>query len=975
MRFKVLGPLEVEADHGPIVIVGQRLRALLTALLLQPNDVVVPERLVDAIWGEDPPESAANALQQVVTRLRSRLGDGARHVATAPGGGYRVVVSPGELDAEEFEARCRRAREQIERDAEGALRELESALALWRGPAYGEFAASFAQAPAVRLEELRTAARADHVELLIRTGAAGDAVAAGRELVGSAPLRERPVELLMRALHATGRVADALEVYRRHRELLADELGLDPSAALRDVEARILQDDLPGPARPGPYPVAAEPVGRSALPSRQGDLIGRSDELAIVRDCLESRRLVTLVGPGGVGKTRVALELAHEMRAEGKPVVWVDLSAAEPGRIHDLVAEAIGVEMSRAPDPHAALAASLRTSSSVLCLDNAETVLDDLAPLVEILSEGAPRLRMLATSRERLAVHSEHVHRLAPFPLPTAPDPDNPAIRLFLDRANSLEHPTLADLEDIALLCRRLDGLPLAIELGAAQAPTFGIRQFSDHIAGELDLLAGGRRTAAGRHRTLRAVIDASYAQLTADEAAIFVRLAVFPASFTLEDARTVGADNSITAGAVGAILGRLADQSLVQTDSGRFWLLQTLRTYGLDKLEQGDLVRLRARHARHVTDRVAGLGWQSHPEREESCVAQLAAMSPGLHTAWAYAVAHDRELGVELAALVYDFAYHRQRLDLLDWGRQVAEWDIEHPDLSAALATGAASAWAAGDLELAERLARRGVADDDGTPRPRSARAVSQLANLAMFEAAHDKAIRLYEQCVALSLTEGMPSTALLEEIAICQVMTYAGRRTDALALLGDLNRRARESRSPSAIAWAKFVTAETTGDADVAAALAAYRTAIEESTKVDNRLFLGLARSSAVALGARHGPADEALAEFERVMDQWDEFGNVTGQWWVLMNLSILFARLGADQPAALLAGAIIWAEARTYTLMGDEGRLHDTVRELGARLGAEPLQALLAEGGTLTIEEGVAVARQTISDLGHRREPGDA
>jgi DNA-binding SARP family transcriptional activator len=283
MRFKVLGPLEVDSDDGPVPIVGQRPRALLTALLLQPNTVVSSDRLLDAVWGADPPEAPANALQQVVTRLRARLGPGAGCLATAPGG-YRVSVAAGGLDAEQFESGYRRARRLLGIDPGEAARQLETVLALWRGPAYGEFASGFAQAPSVRLEELRTAAAGDLVELLIGRDATTEAVAAARELTGEAPLRERPVELLMRALHASGRVADALEVFRRHRELLADELGLDPSARLRELETRILQDDLPAPARTKSDRGAAPPSVRAVLPGRPGAILGRADDLAISAD-------------------------------------------------------------------------------------------------------------------------------------------------------------------------------------------------------------------------------------------------------------------------------------------------------------------------------------------------------------------------------------------------------------------------------------------------------------------------------------------------------------------------------------------------------------------------------------------------------------------------------------------------------------------------------------------------------------------
>ena len=359
----------------------------------------------------------------------------------------------------------------------------------------------------------------------------------------------------------------------------------------------------------------------------------------------------------------------------------------------------------------AVLGASLHGTSALLCLDNAESVLAELAPVVEALADAAPRLLILATSRERLGVVGEHVHQLAPLPLPSGPDRDNPAIRLFLERAQGLEAvPSDDDLDAIAELCRRLDGLPLAIELGAARAPAFGIREFTAQIAAELDLLAGGRRTAAARHRTLRAVVDASYQLLAPEEALLFERLAVFPGPFRLAQVRTVCADERLPAAAIGAVLARLVEQSLVQAVDGRFHLLETLRTYAAERLSEPDRVRLRARHARDVADRIGELQWQQRPESEPECVAALSAMTADLHQAWDHAVHHDRDLAVELAAVIYDFAYQRQRLDLLDWGLQVADWDLDHPMLSQALATAAAAAWAAGELGRAEEIAQRGI-------------------------------------------------------------------------------------------------------------------------------------------------------------------------------------------------------------------------------------------------------------------------
>ena len=270
MRFRVLGPLEVEGEAGPVAVSGRRPRALLTALLLHPGAAVPSDRLVDTLWGEQPPEAPANALQQVVARLRARLAGGGRDltdvIATAPGG-YRLAVPPESVDAEEFERGYRRARALLDTDPSAAADALDEVLALWRGTAYGEFAEEFARAPSVRLEELRTAGREDRADLHLRLGQVPEAVAAARDLASEHPLRDRPVELLMRALHASGRVPEALGVYRAHRDRLADELGLDPPAVLRELESGILREDLPTPTPPAE---PSRPAVRHAGPAPAG---------------------------------------------------------------------------------------------------------------------------------------------------------------------------------------------------------------------------------------------------------------------------------------------------------------------------------------------------------------------------------------------------------------------------------------------------------------------------------------------------------------------------------------------------------------------------------------------------------------------------------------------------------------------------------------------------------------------------------
>jgi tetratricopeptide (TPR) repeat protein len=247
----------------------------------------------------------------------------------------------------------------------------------------------------------------------------------------------------------------------------------------------------------------------------------------------------------------------------------------------------------------------------------------------------------------------------------------------------------------------------------------------------------------------------------------------------------------------------------------------------------------------------------------------------------------------------------------------------------------------------------------------------VGQAGNLAMFRGDFDQAIARFEEADRLNRAEGRDLAALLCEVCVCQAMTYAGRAAEARTRLVELRRRARASRNPSAVAWTYYVTGDATAEDDVPAALAAYRTAVEESLKVDNRLFLGLARSAGVALAARLGSPQDALAEFERVMDDWDELGNVAAQWWVLLQVCLLLTRLGRDRPAALLAGAVLANETQTYMLLGDTDRLQASIATLTTRLGGRTAEDTLAEGAALGFDDIAALARRTIT-AARTREP---
>ena len=958
MLFKVLGPLEVELGPGEVVApAGGRARALLAALLLQPGAVVPVHRLAEMVWGEAQPESVENAVHVTVARLRRALGPaGARVVTRAPG--YMLDVHGARVDADVFEQRCRAARAQMDVDPREAVHLLDEGLGLWRGPAFGDLADGFARPAAVRLEELRRAAAEYRAEALLRAGAVEQALAAAGDLAAAHPLAERPVSVLVRGLAATGRTADALEAYGRLAGVLREELGLDPSPELRELHARLLREELVAPAPSG-----------VRLPRRPSPLVGRDEELRAVVAALADAPLVTLTGPGGVGKTRLALELAHAAVAEGRPAWWVDLVPVRPPRVAEAVAAATGVEIVPGGDPADGLCAALASARGLLVLDNAEHVLDPVAELAERLLDEAPALDLLVTSRERLALDREAVRALPPLPVPVGADATSPSVRLFLARAGAAPELSHRDGQGtvalVAELCRRLDGLPLAIELGAARAGALGLPTLVERLGDRLDLLGGGRRTADRRHRTLRAVLEWSHELLAPAEAVLFRRLGVFPAGFTLAQAEAICADGDLPQAAVPALLARLVEQSLVQRGpDDRFALLETLRSYAVELLEAAGETRLRDRHARDTAARLAAESPRLWTEEESAAVRALQALTPDLHAAWARVVEHDRELALQLVADVYDFAYFRQRLDLLGWGLTAAAWPIEEPRHAPALGTAAAALWSAGRLAEAAETAERSIALAGGRNAPEAALALNVSGDIAMFLGRTDDAVERYRRHGALADPTGRRVPGLLTTLSVAHALINGRRADEAAALLADVVPRALRTGNPTTMTWAHYLAGEVINDSDPARAAVEYRAAVAAGTPADSRLFVTIARSSAAALAARTGDLDEAFAALPLVLDEWLRLGNAASAFFLEQHVAVALARAGADREAAVVAGAVHAHLHEMPAFAVDADRLQAALGHVRVRLGDAATDAALAEGGALSLPATLTAARRALT-----------
>ncbi|MEV6284318.1 BTAD domain-containing putative transcriptional regulator [Kribbella sp. NPDC051770] len=634
MRIAVLGPLAMwAADGTPLDVRGVRLRGLLARLALGAGKPVGVDTLVDGLWGSEAP--SANALQSLVSRLRAGLPATESSISVQSGpAGYTLTIGPDCVDAVQFEELARRGRQLLTSDPAEARSVLSQADRLWRGEALADLRdLPFAQVEADRLTELRLGTAEDLAEAGIATGHARDVVADLERLTLAHPLRERPHELLIRALAADGRQAEALAAYERVRTTLAEELGADPGSRLRDVHVAVLRGDEldPPPASAGVPAVAPAPAApKSNLRAPLTSFVGRTEDVAeLSRQLSDGTRLVTMVGPGGAGKTRLATETGRTLvNQAGDGIYFVELAPlAEAADVAPTLLSALGASEyvdtiqttltpKRLPTSRAAtdrLVEVIADRQILLVLDNCEHLIQEVAGLVDSLLAQCARLRVLTTSREPLGIPGEHLHQVGPLELPPvdATDDDYPAVRLFVDRARAVRPDfavTDANRQAIAEICRRLDGMPLAIELAAARLRALTPLAIVDRLNDRFRLLTSGSRTALPRHQTLRAVVEWSWDLLEPDEQAVARRLSRFSGGATLEAAEQVCSGPDLPPEAVLGVLASLVDKSLVEAAaddrSVRYRMLETVKAYGAEQLAAaGEVDQVRQAHAAYFGD------------------------------------------------------------------------------------------------------------------------------------------------------------------------------------------------------------------------------------------------------------------------------------------------------------------------------------------------------------------------------------
>ncbi|MEY2566667.1 MAG: hypothetical protein QOE35_1196 [Actinomycetota bacterium] len=952
LRYGVLGPLATWSSDGtPVRLASEQQRLLLAVLLVNANHSVSADRLIDELWGDRLPTDPRVALRTQVSRLRKRLDDGALVTDEA---GYRLAVAADDYDAARFELWL----------ADGRI---DDALALWRGDALSEFAdRGFAHAEAFRLNELRLAAREQRGERLLEVGRSADAIADLESLLADTPGRERARGLLMRALYSAGRQTEALEVYEAWRAHLAEDLGLTPSPDLQQLQHQILNHAL------GATGDETRATGAAAawhgLPQPASSFVGREDAIGNVADTLRAQRIVVLCGPGGVGKTRLAVEAARtvaELYPQG--VAFCDLSSVtHDADVARVVAGAVGLEERSTRRLDDQLVSYLEHRRCLLVVDNCEHVINGAARLVDHLVQRTAGVTILATTREPLAVAGEQLVPVEPL---TTDGSDAPASRLFIDRARSILPAFAGSVEGDAIeaICRKLDGLPLAIELAAARMRGMTLDELSGGLDRRFQLLVGARR-ADERHRSLRAVLDWSYDLLSLQEQRVFDQLAVFASWFDLEAAHAVVGDDLSSDAATDALL-RLVDCSLAVVRHGvrssQYAFLDSMRSYGVERLRQrGDLEVARDHHAAWALTLAESAAVGLAGPDEGAWASRVARHFAEMRTAHDWLVGRDPPAALRLIAALRPYALWRRAVEVGRWAEVSASVGAGGDDksLPAVLLCAFTGAWQRGDYDAAWELARTAV--QAAAPRdPADVRYVVDIqADVAFIAGDVDEAVRLHTRAWELAVTDGDWLQAMWALGSVSHALTYGAELERSREVAEKSGALATECGSPTTTAMQEWVVGELVASTDPAAAQAHLERSIELATSMGSRQVVVEAEFGLAIVKARQGDVEGALADCDALLA--DSHATRTGILpRDLVRVIEVLTIVQAYADAAQLYGAAISPRRSAGRFPVSEAALVEAGLNLRSELGDGEFDRLAAAGADLGEPGVVAVAVEAV------------
>ena len=944
LRVEVLGPIRVcDPDGRDVTPDGMLQRRLLALLVLRRGRVVSVDAAIDVLWPDRPPRDPVAALHNHLFRLRRGLPD---DLIESTGHGYRVTPSKIDLDADRLAAALS---DGAPADPAALLATIDGVLDRWHGPAYPELDdVDDGRAESIRLGELRIRAVEARAECQLAAGVTDGLVVELAALADEEPLRERPRALLMTALAKSGRQVEALRVYDDFRRLLGDELGIEPSPALAAQHASLLG---------GPDEGAWTPACR--LPVPVTSLVGRDALVLEVAAMAEAHRLVTLIGPGGVGKTRLLGEVGLHLRATsgGRPVVMCELATAGEDSAVDVVAAALSIDGRPGVGLADRVAAALVDTEIVLLLDNCEHVLDPIANLVEVLLARCPRVTLVTTSRERLRVPAEQLCTVPPL---ASSAPEGPAVQLFVERARAVDpgfDPDPEQLSVVAEIVRRLDGLPLAIELAAARLHTLDVAEVAAGLDRRFLLLSSGYRTSS-RHGSLHAAMSWSFGLLDSSLQETFADLSVFAGPFTVADAAAICDADEDT---VGMALNQLVERSLVTraAPDRRYVLLETLRAFGAEQLAASGRAELTGeRHARHQVAWVEAADRRLVEPEAPAALTEIDAVLPELRTALGWLLDHEQlELAGRLVASLLDYGILRLRPDVLAWAERVtsADPDDRGPLAAVVWAVSGYAAWMAGDVAEAGERAARGVRASERAGGDVPAEVATICGSYELFQGRLDEATAWYRRAGEAAGSDR--AQRLLASSTGVLALAYAGDPT-AVDAAAEVLAEVGEGRSPYA-AYAWFCAGEAELSVDVERARARFVRALELAELTHASFVAGVAGASKASIDARFGDPLTAAEDYRRLITHWRRAGMWSTQWTMLRSIAGLLARLGRHREAAVLVGAVRATQAGHRIFGQDEAALTELGSQLRAVLGDDAYTVALDEGADLDGDHAVELA----------------
>ncbi len=983
LTVRILGPVVVDRSAATCPL-GPKPRLVLAVLAAHRGAVVSIDRLCDALWGDQQPASSRATLQSHVSRLRRVLEPEGSVVAVDHG--YRLELPDGRLDVDHFARLAQLGRDTP--DAADAARHYRSALEWWRGRAFGELADSeWLRAEAVRLDEVRLTLTEAWVECRLAAGGDPSLIGDLEAFTTGHPLRERFQRQRMVALFRDGRQAEALRGARLFSRYLREDMGLDPSSAFATVERQILANDpallvVPADAyhRPPTRPLADDPTR----------LVGRAGDLARIADAVRRSPLVTLVGPGGVGKTRLARRVAVTASDFEEAAVFVELAAVtDPATVADAIATALDVQPRQHLTIEDALVVALTEREMLVVFDNCEHLLDVLVPLVDRLRRHCQRVHVLATSREPLGLPGEVVLPVTPLAVADV-DADDPeeiaaahAVQLLVDRVTAAVPSftvTAANAGVIGEICRRLDGLPLAVELVAARFRSLDPETILQRLDEPSGMLGASMRSPDPRHRTLRDTVAWSFVLLSPDERGLFARLSAFAGSFDLAAVESVCAGRDIDPV---EILAALVDKSMVQRvtpDGHRYQLLETLREYASERLgggaDAGDVAG--AEDARCVHD--AHVRWYTALAERAS----VGLTGPD-EADWSHRVEEDfdnfraafgravrtgnADAALRLVAGLREFAFRRIRYELTVWAAAALEIPgaASHPTYAVVTAIVGFGHFVRGDVVTSVEVALQAL-DRQTEEHDSSGLAERVLGNALGYLGRTGEAIGWMDRQL-VSARDGSPARLAHGLYMRSVAETSVGRTVRGAALAGEAQAAARASGSPTARAQAAYALGIALEGTEPDESLRLLSESARLGAGAGNRWIEAFAQTEVWWLKARHGDVLTALQGAGHVIDTWYRGGDWPNLQFSLRRVFGLFVQLGDHHAAAVLHGALDVSGA--MSALPFEPRSAEDVAAAADKvrtgLGSEAFDEAMATGATLSAAATVAFVHECIAAHG--------